>query len=196
MAGAFMGKKILDLIGRRFGRLIVIKQISKNKSGNVKWVCKCDCGNKKETVGSYLTTGQTKSCGCLRKDISKNNKGNCKRPFEALYNMLVYRSKQRNVEITITYEDFLEFTKTIECHYCRDIIEWSEFMSVKNIPQSLCYNLDRKDNSIGYIKENCVVCCKICNRAKNSMSYEDFLEWIKRIVNKWSDRNGEFYVAT
>lgn len=45
------------------------------------------------------------------------------------------------------------------------------------------YNgIDRVNNDIGYIKNNCIPCCKICNRAKNSMSYDDFLNWIKILV--------------
>ena len=44
------------------------------------------------------------------------------------------------------------------------------------------YNgIDRKDNNIGYIIENCVSCCGICNRMKMDMSYDDFLNHIRLI---------------
>ena len=43
--------------------------------------------------------------------------------------------------------------------------------------RSTAYNLDRKDSIKGYTKENCVVCCKRCNRAKSNLfSYEEWLE--------------------
>jgi hypothetical protein len=57
---------IKDLTGQRFGNLIVIKATEKRKFKHVVWLCKCDCGNEKEIIGNALTSGQCKSCGCLR----------------------------------------------------------------------------------------------------------------------------------
>ena len=67
-----MGRKIIDLTGQRFGKLIVLeldKEGSKLSSNrNSRWLCKCDCGNL-HTASSYnLRRGDTKSCGCLRKE--------------------------------------------------------------------------------------------------------------------------------
>lgn len=61
-----------DLTGQRFGRLIVLN-LDEEKTKEKKmsyWVCQCDCGNIKTIYGSSLTTGKTKSCGCLQKEIS------------------------------------------------------------------------------------------------------------------------------
>lgn len=41
--------------------------------------------------------------------------------------------------------------------------------------------IDRIDSEVGYTKENTVPCCKYCNTAKNTMSYNEFIEWIKRV---------------
>lgn len=57
-----------DLIGKRFGKLIVLEYIGKNKHGNIIWKCKCDCGNVTTTTSNCLLTGNTKSCGCLAYD--------------------------------------------------------------------------------------------------------------------------------
>lgn len=59
-----MGRRLHDLTGQRFGRLIAIKYI-----GNKKWLCKCDCGNEKECYSHNLKKGYTISCGCYRKEI-------------------------------------------------------------------------------------------------------------------------------
>lgn len=60
----------IDLIGKRFGRLVVIER-SKNKNGpNYKWICECDCGNITEIAGGSLQQGATNSCGCLSKETS------------------------------------------------------------------------------------------------------------------------------
>jgi hypothetical protein len=59
-----MGRKIMDLVGRRFGRLTVIKEAGRNQRGQVRWLCRCDCGNEKIVLADNLRSGSTKSCGC------------------------------------------------------------------------------------------------------------------------------------
>ncbi len=69
--------KKLELTGQRFGRLVVIGEVGKNKSLRL---CRCDCGNEKVIMGYNLTSGATKSCGCFkhseayREKISKSVK--------------------------------------------------------------------------------------------------------------------------
>ena len=65
-----------DLIGQRFGRLIVIRQEGRTKNKQVKWLCKCDCGNEAVVTTSHLKLGHIKSCGCLLKEttIERNKK--------------------------------------------------------------------------------------------------------------------------
>lgn len=58
-----------NLINQRFGRLLVLKQTGTDKKTRQKiWLCRCDCGKEKETITSYLTSGDTQSCGCYRKE--------------------------------------------------------------------------------------------------------------------------------
>ena len=42
--------------------------------------------------------------------------------------------------------------------------------------------LDRINNEVGYTRQNVVPCCIICNRAKNSMPFKDFIDWINRLT--------------
>jgi len=55
----------LDLTGQRFGKLTAISLAI--PEGRTHWTCQCDCGNELEVRSSHLTSGHTKSCGCLRK---------------------------------------------------------------------------------------------------------------------------------
>lgn len=64
-----MPKKI-DLSGMEFGRLLVIKDAGKrNANKKIIYLCKCNCGNVVEVAGQELKKGDTKSCGCLRKEM-------------------------------------------------------------------------------------------------------------------------------
>ena len=58
-----------DLIGRRFGRLTVVRDANKRKRTYHVWVCECECGNVVEVAYDDLIKGHTKSCGCLRREI-------------------------------------------------------------------------------------------------------------------------------
>lgn len=65
-----MSKRI-DLTDQRFGRLVVLAYHGNNPANsNAMWLCQCDCGNKTVVDGVRLRSGITKSCGCLRKDLS------------------------------------------------------------------------------------------------------------------------------
>lgn len=62
-----------DLIGQRFGRLVVIERgpniIVKSNEQKSTWICKCDCGNIVRVRQRNLLKGITRSCGCLIKDV-------------------------------------------------------------------------------------------------------------------------------
>ena len=104
------------------------------------------------------------------------------RPYEALYNKFRYDRQRTNTECDITYDEFLEFVKIRECHYCKAGIYWAECSIGKNGQK---YNLDRKDNTKGYLKNNLVVCCWDCNEVKsNRFSYEQFLV-IGDLIRTW-----------
>ena len=62
-----------DLTGKRFDRLVVLSRVS-NISGRTAWLCKCDCGSEKVVTGISLTSGRTKSCGCLRSEITSKRR--------------------------------------------------------------------------------------------------------------------------
>jgi hypothetical protein len=57
-----------NLVGTRFGRLEVIERSHNNNKGNSRWVCRCDCGNEVVVLRYQLTSGKTKSCGCINKE--------------------------------------------------------------------------------------------------------------------------------
>lgn len=65
-----MHKKFIGMIGQKFGRLTVIRQVKSDKYGRSCWLCKCDCGNEKIIGGTNLRNGNSKSCGCLANELA------------------------------------------------------------------------------------------------------------------------------
>lgn len=57
---------LIEMTGRRFGRLTVTERAGKNRKGEATWHCDCDCGKVITASGTSLRSGNTQSCGCLR----------------------------------------------------------------------------------------------------------------------------------
>lgn len=71
----------IDRTGERYGRLTVIKRLMRPDDAyytDALWLCKCDCGNETAVRSSSLGQGNTRSCGCLRREFVKNQK---RRPY-------------------------------------------------------------------------------------------------------------------
>lgn len=58
-----MPKKV-DITGKIFGRLTVVKEETERSSSNIMWLCKCECGNEIIVYGNNIKSGKTNSCGC------------------------------------------------------------------------------------------------------------------------------------
>ena len=147
-----------------------------------RWLVQCECGRqfecgdenyKSSWVGSCNSCAQQKPCPTRRK-----------RPFEYRYNATAHRTKHA---FLISYDEFFEFTKTQECHYCGDKINWGPAFGKH---RSSGLNLDRKDSNKPYVVDNLVVACRRCNYGKNNFfSYE---EWVKigNLIRQWRQTEG------
>lgn len=64
-----MSKKIENLKGQNFGKLLVLDEEPIRKNNITYWKCKCECGNKKYIYAGNLKNGSSKSCGCMPKRV-------------------------------------------------------------------------------------------------------------------------------
>lgn len=77
--GSNMGKlNEKDITGVRFGILTALEKTDKILGSSIIWKCKCDCGNTTLISQNNLSSGNTKSCGCLKEEHNANiGKENC-----------------------------------------------------------------------------------------------------------------------
>lgn len=123
-----------------------------------------------------------------------HNKGKSKyRPYETVYRRFLIVAKQSRKEVSLTFEEFLQFVEDKTCHYCDAVLVWNAFtVSRKSNP----YNLDRKDNTKGYSKENCVACCRACNYGKGDrFTYEEWCVMTKALKEFRNGNNLYTYAA-
>jgi hypothetical protein len=119
-----------------------------------------------------------------------------------VYNNFKYHAKYRGLEFNLTMQQAEVFFKS-NCHYCgtepKQVKKHASAPRNPNRKWSLknyfvpggdyIYNgIDRKDNNKGYTMENCVPCCGRCNRAKDTMSYEEFMQYLNRIFEHQKKR--------
>src|SRR5258708_126539 len=57
---------VINIIGKKFGRLTVIRRSGTSPARQPLWKCLCDCGTKIVAEGGHLRGGNTSSCGCSR----------------------------------------------------------------------------------------------------------------------------------
>lgn len=83
-----MRKNFIDLTGQRFGRLTVVRRAEKNDyRGSAVWVCRCDCGEKRELTGTVLRGGKVISCGCFKRDQKTSHGASRTRLYQIWINM-------------------------------------------------------------------------------------------------------------
>jgi hypothetical protein len=166
-----------DLTGQRFGNLVVKKCLKlKSSCSNYYWLCECDCGKEIEVRGGSLTSGTTKSCGCL-KILYKDRTIPAKKKLFRSYQI---RAKNKNLKFTLSFEEFLNLTSH-NCHYCGSPPS-NKIEEGKTTKTFYVYSgIDRIDNTKGYIIENCVSCCSICNYAKTNLSVDKFIKWVQQL---------------
>ncbi len=90
-----------DITGKRYSRLKAIKPAGKTSYGKTLWLCQCDCGNQKEITLSHLTTGTTKSCGCLHDEsIRTHNHHNNYKPSPTYLSWQMMKQRCLNEKYT------------------------------------------------------------------------------------------------
>jgi len=170
-----------DMIGKRFGRLLVLSEIEeRTENGSVSWNCLCDCGNKTIGIGSVLRAGKKNSCGCLALESVRIEKYMAS--FNKLYAAYKRGAKHRGHSFTISKETFKIIVKS-NCFYCgEEPKQICQNNGKGNFYGNFIYNgIDRIDNTLGYVASNIVPCCFKCNQMKLSKTQEDFLKKIKNI---------------
>ena len=182
-----MTNKLIDLTGRKFNRLTVIKRSYPNsKYGRARWLCKCTCGNEKIIAANHLINNGIKSCGCLVIENMRNNKYARIEPglsnMHSRITMYKRSAKIRGYDYNLTEKQFAEITQK-PCYYCGAIPNNKHKQKESN--GDYIYNgIDRVDNNKGYTIDNVVPCCKTCNSAKGRLTLQEFKDWIERAYNK------------
>lgn len=140
-----------DLAGLRYSRLTVVSFDSLCKWGRAIWRCQCDCGSPCLVSSRYLRSGETRSCGCLRRKNGTQKQGS-NETRKRLYVTWVNIKKRCLNKKATGYENYggrgISISKEWEDSFEKFCLDMGE----KPTPK---HTIERINNDKGYSKENC-----------------------------------------
>ena len=140
---------IKNLVGQRFGRLVVIKRLE-NQKHRVRWLCQCDCGNVTEKQGDALKSGKSRSCGCIRTEHPNHYiHGDSHTRLHNIWTLMLQRCENPNATSYDRYGG-RGISVCAEWHDYSTFKEWAINNGYKDD-----LTIDRKDNYKGYSPQNC-----------------------------------------
>lgn len=175
-----------NLLGQVFGRLTVVSIGDRSKTGEVQWRCQCSCGSVVDVRTRSLTSGNGKSCGCLKREMaSARAKHRLSRtPEQRVWAGIVQRCTNPKVKSFKTYG---AIGITI-CDRWRDDVK--AFVEDMGKRPSRKHEIDRIDNKKGYEPGNCRWVLRLVNA--NNRSTNKFIEFNgeRMTAAQWARRIG------
>jgi hypothetical protein len=136
-----------NLIGQRFGRLVVVEYTGRSANRQSKWYCRCDCGAVTVVRSDGLTTGHTLSCGCYRLNkITQHNDA---------------RSDEYQAWCNMRYRCYNPMSSSYQRYggrgikICERWLIYENFLADMGRRPSPNHSIDRIDNSGDYEPKNC-----------------------------------------
>lgn len=184
--------------GKKYGRLTAIKRdhVKQFPSGSYRaiWLFQCDCGGfvKRSIFDVSRKDGSaSKSCGCHKKGRPAATRlEHGLSSFRNLFYAYKARATKRKVPFTLTEGQFRNLT-TGDCYYCGKPPGQIRMGHALSFGSYIYNGIDRMIGELGYVLDNCVPACGVCNKAKNIMTEKEFLLWIEKVFNLRVRQNTE-----
>lgn len=147
----------VEMIGKRFGRLVVVDQaedyVSPKGVRLRMWVCKCDCGNTICANGSDLRRGHTNSCGCYHIDMARESNITHGMTNTRLQGIWTNMKSRCYCTTNPRYPDYGGRGIDICQEWLDDNGSFFEWALTHGYADDL--TIDRIDNNVGYSPDNC-----------------------------------------
>lgn len=185
------GANKIDLLGIKFGRLLVISQGKTSKNGMAKWNCVCDCGNNRAIFSIHLRSGRTKSCGCLQKEIASTKgpitptDGYTKMPEYNIWVGMIRRCSDKNRPGFSNYGGRGIF---VADEWKKSFVSFFEDMGPR---PGANYSIERIDNNGPYSADN----CKWATRVEQNSNTRRNVYFEGKTLKQWSSDLGLAYAT-
>ncbi|MCK5606522.1 hypothetical protein KAR91_31760 [Candidatus Pacearchaeota archaeon] len=169
----------IDLKGKKFGRLLVIKLLPERRSRSLVWQCLCDCGEIRSVIGDYIRKGGTKSCGCLCREMARKRAtkhGMSGTPLYAVWKDMRTRCYNPDAH---AFKDYGARGITVCDRWKDSFLNFIADMGER--PKG--YTLERIDNDGNYIAKNCTWASRAqqARNRRNTKLSEEKVAHIRRL---------------
>ena len=173
----------IDLTGKQVGMLTVISK--KGKS----WLCKCKCGKFIVRRSDLLTRTNLHpeyNCGCLAHGYKNTNLIDHAKKY--LINHVRYGAKRRGITYCVPDKDIAALFD-MPCYYCGAPVSntFKSKLKCLNGAEYRYNGIDRLDNSQGYITDNIVPCCRVCNESKMDRTKDEYIAHCIAVIRTSTD---------
>lgn len=154
-----MGRQVKDLTGGVFERLIAREHKGFDKGGRALWECLCECGNTAIVASGHLLSGDTKSCGCLQKEIVAARKGSLNPSWkggvtpenQCIRNSSEFTFWRKAVFARDNYtcQSCNQRGGRLQAHHIKSFSEYKELRFDPNNGQTLCADCHGKTKNYG-----------------------------------------------
>lgn len=152
---AARGRPAPDLLNQRFGRLVVVLRASNGSNRNSRWKCSCDCGQEIIVPRYNLLSGNTTSCGCLRREKPNNLRhGHARKTGDSSEYKSWRAMKSRCLNPRDKVYSYYGGRGILVCERWR--ISFDNFLVDMGLKPSRDYTIDRLNVNGNYEKENCI----------------------------------------
>lgn len=182
--------KKIDLTGKNFGRLTVLKEDPIRRNNRVFWICQCECGNEVSVGRNELQSGQTKSCGCLKlKNEGLTTRTNYKN--NRLYNIWRGMKKRCTLPSDKDYKNYGGRGISLCSEWLNDFLTFYNWAINNGYSEEL--TIDRINYDGNYEPSNCRwVTIKEQNNNKRSNIFFTY-KGKTQSMSKWCDEFGVSY---
>lgn len=177
-----------NLTGKKIGRLIVLSEVfgHKHAGKHRKWLCLCDCGNKREIFQDRLVKGKTVSCGCWQRDVTSKRlttHGKSKTALYSLWQNMIARCSNPNLREWKHYGG----RGIVVCEQWKD---FEVFVSDMGDPPFDGAEIDRTDNDGNYEPDNCRWATRTeqCNNTRSNVVLD--IDGESKTLVQWSRETG------
>lgn len=165
----------------QFGELCVIRS-GHLKGNHLHWQCVCGCGKSVTATSQNLRRGKTRSCGCLRRKMSRINNWEGYQDISRDYLSSLQRGAGiRNLIFTLTPKELWDLFEA-QKRRCALTGELLIFSTRRASGQTA--SLDRKDPKVGYVSGNVQWVHKRVNFCKGALTNDDFINLCRAVAAK------------
>lgn len=177
----------VEMVGKTFGRLVVLKFSHSTKDYRRYWECKCACGQVCLVDGAYLRQSRTRSCGCLRRETERTCRVTHGQSRTALYGIWRTMISRCNNPNAVGYKKYGAVGISVCDRWAKSFEDFLSDMGPRPSPK---HSLDRYPNQGGNYEPGNVRWATSSEQARNSKNakilvYQGetrcLLEWCEKL---------------